>query len=99
MINQRRRELRLPFAHRLMAELNPAEEKHLGKIPQAQFVTQPPEHHERDHVGWIVGEVKNTTASLVELLAARATTKAPVTLGGAFRSLRDRRSFARDTPQ
>jgi len=98
-IDQRRRELRLPLAYCVMTEFNATEEKHLGKIPQAQFVTQSPEHHERDDVGWIVGAVQNTTAPLVELLAARAATKAPVTPGGAFRPLRDHRSFTRDTPQ
>jgi len=99
LIDQRRREFRLPLTDRLRAELDPAKEKHFGQISQAQFVTETPEHNERDDVGWIVGAVQNTAAALVELLAARAATKTPVTSSRTFRSLRHRRSFTRDALQ
>src|SRR5208282_4823759 len=42
------RELGLPGAHRLIAEHDAADQEHLRKISQTEFVAQPPKHHERD---------------------------------------------------
>ena len=65
-----RRELGFPIANRLIAEHEAADQEHLGQIPQTQFVAQPPEHHERDHVARILRPVQQTGAALVQLLRA-----------------------------
>jgi hypothetical protein len=72
-----------------MAEHDATHGKHLGQVPQAQFVAQAPEHHERDDIGRILGPVQQSVGALIELLAARAAAEAAIALGGALRSLRD----------
>src|SRR3984885_13307953 len=70
VLGKRRRQLCLPIAHRFIAEDEPAGQEHLGQIPQAQFVTQPPEHYESDDIARILRTVKHDAAAVVELLAA-----------------------------
>ena len=70
VLGKRRRQFGLPIAHRFIAEDEPAGQEHLGQIPQAQFVTQPPEHHESDDIARILRTVEHTGAAFVELLAA-----------------------------
>ena len=53
--DQQRRQFRLPIPNRLVGEFDTAEKEHLEQIAQAQFVTQSPEHNERDDIGRIVG--------------------------------------------
>src|ERR1700685_2177304 len=48
--SQSRRELSFPVADRLMTEHDAADQEHLRQITQAEFVAQPPEHHEGDDV-------------------------------------------------
>jgi hypothetical protein len=70
-----------------MAKHHATQGEHLGQVAQAQFVAQPPEYHEGDDVGRILGPVQHRAGSLVELLAARAAAEPAVALGGAFGSL------------
>ena len=98
MIDQRRCELRLPLAHRFMTELDAAKKEHLGQIAQAEFVAEPPEHHERDDIGGILGPVQNAAGAFIELFAAIAAAEAPITLGGTFPPLRHRHAITRDAP-
>jgi len=98
MINQHWREFRLPFTDRFVAEFDPANQEHLGQITQAGFVAEPPEHHERDDVGGILGAVQNAAAAFIELFGAVTAAKTPVTLGGTFRPLRNRHTITRDAP-
>jgi hypothetical protein len=51
IVDQQRRQFRLPVPNRLIGELDTAEKEHLRQISQTQFVTQPPEHNERDDIG------------------------------------------------
>jgi len=60
MIDQRRRELRLPYAYSLVTELNATEEKHFRQIAEAELVAQSPGHHEGDDVRWILGPVQES---------------------------------------
>src|ERR1700710_921251 len=59
-----------------------AHQEHLRQIAQAEFVAQPPEHHERDDIRRVLRPVQQALAALVELLAAVATAKSPVALSG-----------------
>ena len=61
VLGKRRRQFGLPIAHRFMAEDEPAGQEHLGQIPQAQLVTQPPEHHECDDIARILHTVSKPT--------------------------------------
>ena len=65
-----------------MTEHDAAYQEHLRKVAQAEFVAQPPEHHERDDVRRILRPVQQALAALVELFAAGATAKSAVTLSG-----------------
>src|ERR1700753_908702 len=49
-----------------------------GQIAQAEFVAQPPEHHERDDVGRVLRPVQQALAALIELFATVATAKSAV---------------------
>jgi hypothetical protein len=91
-----RRQLCLPIAHRFIAEGEPPGQEHLGQIPQAQLVTQPPEHHECDDIARILRTVEHTGAALVELLAAGPAPVPAVALRCPLRPLADsRRSTCR----
>src|SRR5271166_4720916 len=85
---QCRRELCLPITDGLMAENKTADEEHLGQIPQAELVAQPPEHHESDHVTRVLRPVQRASAALVELLAATAA-EPTIALRRALRSFPD----------
>src|SRR5260370_42068643 len=87
IIDQERSKFRVPIPNRLIGEFDTAEKEHLRQIAQAQFVTQSPEHNERDDVGRILGAIQRPTSSLVELLATVATTEPPVALRGALSPL------------
>jgi hypothetical protein len=78
IVDQQRRKFRLPIPDRLVGEFDAAEKEHLRQVARAQFVTQSPEHNERDDIGRKLGAIQRTTASIVELLATVATTKPPV---------------------
>jgi hypothetical protein len=90
IVDQQRREFRLPIPDRLVGEFDTAEKEHLRQIAQAQLVTQSPEDNECDDIGWILGAVQRPTNSFVELLATITATEPPVTLRGAIRPLRSR---------
>ena len=81
-------ELRLPRAHRLVAEHEAADEEHLGQVPQGELVAQAPEHHERDDVARVLGPVQPAAGALVELLAACAAAEAAIALSRALGPLR-----------
>jgi hypothetical protein len=70
ILGQCRRKLRLPVADRLIAEHEAVDQEHLSQVPQAEFVAQPPKHHERDDVARVLRPVQQTGATLVELLRA-----------------------------
>jgi hypothetical protein len=80
-IDQGRRQLRLPIANCLIAEFDAKDQEHLWQIAQAQLVGKAPEDHECDDVGWKLGAIENSIASLIELLATGAAPEASVTLG------------------
>jgi hypothetical protein len=44
---------RFPLSNGIMSGLKAPLEKHLGQIPQAQFVAQPPEDDEKDKIGGV----------------------------------------------
>ena len=83
------RELGFPVADRLVTEHDAADQEHLRQVAQAEFIAQPPEHHERDDVGRILGPVQQAPAALIELLAASATAKSAVTLSGPLAPFRN----------
>ena len=91
VLGKRRRQLGLPIAHRFIAEGEPAGQEHLGQIPQAQLVPQPPEHHECDDIARILRTVEHTDAALVELLAAGPAPVPAVALRCPLRPLADSR--------
>ena len=91
VLGKRRRQLCLPIAHRFIAEDEPAGQEHLGQIPQAQLVPQPPEHHECDDIARILHTVKQADAAFVELLAAVPAPVPAIALRGPLRPLADRR--------
>ena len=61
VIDEGRRQLRLPIANRLVAEFDAPDQEHLWQIAQAQLVAKPPEDHECDDVGWILSAIENST--------------------------------------
>jgi len=87
--SQCRRELGLPVAHRLMTEHDAADQEHLWQIAQAEFVAQPPEHHEGKDVGRVLRPVQQGRAALIELFAAVTAAKPAVALRGSFGPLRN----------
>jgi hypothetical protein len=46
VIDEGRRQLRLPIANRLIAEFDAPDQEHLWQIAQAQLVAKPPKDHE-----------------------------------------------------
>src|SRR4051812_44207979 len=84
LVGQCRRELRFPLAGGLMAEDDPADEEHLAEVAQGQAVAQPPQHHERDDIGGVLGVVQHGAGALVELLAAIAAAEPAIALGFAI---------------
>ena len=98
VLRQCRRQLGLPVAHGLVAEDEPAGQEHLGQIPQAQLVAQPPQHHEGDDIAWILRTVEHTDAALVELLAAIAAPEPAIALRRPLRPLADSRRSACRAP-
>jgi hypothetical protein len=96
VLGKRRRQLCLPIAHRFIAEDEPAGQEHLGQIPQAQFVTQPPEHYESDDIARILRTVKQAAAAFVELLAAVPAPEPTIALRSPLRTFAaSRRSTCR----
>ena len=91
VLGKRWRQLGLPIAHRFIAEGEPAGQEHLGQIPQAQLVTQPPEPHEFGDIARILHTVKQADAALVELLAAVPAPVPAVALRCPLRPLADSR--------
>ncbi len=49
-----------------MSEHKPALQEHLGQIPQAQLVPQPPEHHLQDDIGGIFQVIEKRSCAFVE---------------------------------
>jgi hypothetical protein len=72
-----------------MTEHDAADQEHLRQIAQAEFVAQPPEHHERDDVGRVLRPVQQALTALVELFAAVATAKSAVAPRGPLAPFRN----------
>src|SRR5579872_1144964 len=89
LLRQGGRELRLPIANRLVGEHEATGQEHLSQISQAEFVTESPKHHERNHIARILHPVQQATTPFVELLRAVQTTETAIALRGAFRALLD----------
>src|ERR1700729_3825674 len=87
VIDEGRRQLRLPIANRLIAEFDAPDQEHLWQIAQAQLVAKPPKDHKCDDVGWILSAIENSTAAFIELLTTGAAPEASVP-----RVVRSRRS-------
>ncbi len=49
-----------------MGEYKPALQEHLGQIPQAQLVAQPPQHDEQDEIGGVFEEVERGPCTLIK---------------------------------
>jgi hypothetical protein len=90
ILGQCRRELRLPIANGLVAEHKAADQEHLGQITQTEFVAEPPEHHESDHVTRVLRPVQQTGATLVELLRAIEAAEPAIALRRALGPFPDR---------
>src|SRR5277367_3325091 len=88
VLDEGRRQLRLPIANRLVAEFDAPDQEHLWQIAQAQLVAKPPEDHECDDVGWILSAIENSTAAFIELLITGAAPEASVTPGRPLTSFR-----------
>src|SRR5579859_6540568 len=72
VLRQSWRKLRFPPPHCLVGEDEPAGQKHLCQVSQAQLVAKSPQHHEGDDIAQILRLVQGTGTALVELLAAPA---------------------------
>ena len=66
ILGEQRRQLGFPVAHRLVSEHEAADQEHLGQVPQAQLVAQPPKDHEKHDVGWDLHPVQRRAGPLVE---------------------------------
>ena len=77
---QRRGKLGFPITDRLVAELDLPDQEHFRQIAQTQLVSESPEDHERDDVGWVLSAVQDSAAALIKLLSANAAPEVPVTL-------------------
>ena len=58
IVAQQRRKFRLPIPNRFVGEFDAAEKEHLRQIAQTQFVTESPEHNQRDDIGRILGAIQ-----------------------------------------
>src|SRR3984957_11385591 len=88
VIDEGRRQLRLPIANRLVAEFDAPDQEHLWQIAQAQLVAKPPENHECDDVGWIMSAIENSTTAFIELLHTGAAAEVSVPPGSPLTSFR-----------
>jgi hypothetical protein len=97
VIDEGRRQLRLPIANRLIAEFD-AQIREISEIVQAQLVAKPTKDHECDDVGWIFSAIENSTAAFIELLTTGATPEASVTPRRPLTSFRHVRSVTLYSP-
>jgi hypothetical protein len=81
VIDESRRQLRLPTANRLIAEFDAPDQERLRQIARAQLVAKAPEDHACDDVGRILSAIENSPAAFIELLATGAAPEASVTPG------------------
>ena len=58
-IGEQRRQSGFPVADRFMAEHQAAQKQDLGEIPQAEFHPQPPQHDQKNYVGWQLKPVQH----------------------------------------
>jgi hypothetical protein len=72
VLRQSRRQLCLPLPHRLLGEDEPAGQKHLRQVAQAQLVAQATEHNEGNDVARVLCLIQHVSAAFIELLAAAA---------------------------
>jgi hypothetical protein len=70
-----------------VAEREAAGQEHLGEVAQAELVAKPPEHHEGDHVGGVLGPVQHGAGALVGLLAAAPAAEPATALSRPPRAL------------
>jgi hypothetical protein len=67
-----------PFSNCLIREPPSSFEKHLGKISQAQLVSEPPQDNQEDDIGGIFQEVEWSSSPLIEGLLAIRAAKCPI---------------------
>jgi hypothetical protein len=60
-----------------VGELETAQQKHLGRVAQAQFVAQPAEYDFEHNIGRKFKEVERSTGSFIRLAATTTATKTP----------------------
>ncbi len=70
---QQRRDQRLPLPHRLVSEDKAPLQDHLGQVPRAEIVAEPPKHHQEDAVGGHPEIVERGTGPLVDAACAGRT--------------------------
>jgi hypothetical protein len=80
-----------PITHRLIAEDEPADQKHFGQIPEAELVAKPPEHHQSNDITRVLGPVQQASAAFVELLAAVTAAVPAIALRRVLRPMPDGR--------
>jgi hypothetical protein len=84
-------EFGFPITDGLIAEDEPADQEHLGQVPQGELVAKPPEHHESNDITRVLGSVQEAGAALVELLAAVTAAEPAIALRRALRPMSDGR--------
>ena len=76
-IDEQRRQLCLSGADRLVAEHQAAQQQDLRQVAQAEFHPKPPQHDQKDHVGWQLEPVQHRGGPLIEAPPAAQAPEAP----------------------
>jgi hypothetical protein len=64
-----------------MAEHQTAQKQDLSQIPQAEFHPKPPQHDQKNDIGWQLKPVQHRAAPLIEAPPAAPAPEAPVAMG------------------
>ena len=73
LLGEQRSEPELPLPYRLVGDLEPALEQHLGDVAEAELIAKAPQHGEEHEVGWVLEVVERRPGALVEGAPAGAT--------------------------
>jgi hypothetical protein len=63
-----------------MAEDQAAQQQDLRQVPQAEFHPQPPQHDQKDHVGWQLKPVQHRAGPFIEAPPAAPAPEAPIAM-------------------
>ena len=67
-----------------MSEYHTPLEKHLGQVPQTEFVADTPQHHETHDIGRILHAVEDRASALIKAPLAGTVAKSAVSPGVMF---------------